>query len=66
MSNMISSPKDNITRTCNSIKKHQYPHKKKYLTNNVLYKASITPNKENSKTKIYHGVSLSESQKNIQ
>ena len=31
--------------------------KKACLTNNVLYKASITPNEENSKTKIYYGVS---------
>ena len=28
-----------------------------FLTNNVLYKASITPNEENSKPKIYCGVS---------
>ena len=28
----------------------------KCLTNNVLYKASITPNEENPKTKIYYGV----------
>ena len=32
-------------------RKHQCPLNKKCLTNNVLYKASITPNEENSKTK---------------
>ena len=49
-------PKGNITRTCNCIRKHQCPLNEKCLTN-VLYKASITPNEENSKTKIYYGVS---------
>ena len=52
----INPPKDNIARTCNCIRKHQCPHNEKCLTNNVLYKASITTNEENSKTKIYYGV----------
>ena len=39
------------------MKKHQCLFNEKCLTNNVLYKASITPNEENSKTKIYYGVS---------
>ena len=47
----------NNSRTCNCIRKHQCPLNEKCLTNNVLYKASITPNEENLKTKIYHGVS---------
>ena len=51
----INPPKDSITRTCNCIRKHQCPFNEKCLTNNVLYKASITPN-ENSETKIYYGV----------
>ena len=54
---IINPPKDNITRTCNCIRKHQCPLNEKFLTNNVLYKASITPNEENSKTKICYGVS---------
>ena len=55
---IIKPPKDNITRTFNCISKHQCPlANKKCLTNNVLYKTSITPNEENSKTKIYYGVS---------
>ena len=54
---IINPPKDNITRTCNCIRKHQCPLNEKCLTNNVLCKASITPNEENSKTKIYYGVS---------
>ena len=33
------------------------PLNEKCLTNNVLHKASITPNEENSKTKLYYGVS---------
>ena len=53
---IIDPQKDNTARTCNCIRKHQYPVNEKYLTNNVLYKASITPNEENPKTKIYYGV----------
>ena len=49
---IINPPKDNITRTCNCIRKQQCPLNKKCLTINVLYKASITPNKENLTTKI--------------
>ena len=49
---IINPPKDNITRTCNCIRKHQCPLNEKCLTNTVLYKASITPNEENPKTKI--------------
>ena len=54
---IINPPKDNITRTCNCIRKQQCPLNEKCLTNNVLHKASITPNEENSKIKIYYGVS---------
>ena len=53
---IINSPKDNIARTC-CIRKHQCPFNEKCLTNNILYKASITPNEEYSKTKIYYDVS---------
>ena len=55
--NIINPPKDNITRTCNCMRKHQCPLKEKCLTNDVLYKAGITPNEQNLKTKIYYGVS---------
>ena len=48
---IINPPKDNIARTCNCIRKHQYPLNEKCLTNNALYKASITPNEKNAKTK---------------
>ena len=54
---IINPQKDNITRICNCMRKHQCPLNEKCLTNNVLYKASITPNEENSKTKICYGVS---------
>ena len=54
---IINPPKDNITRICNCIRKHQCSLNEKFLTNNVLYKASITPNEENSKKNIYYGVS---------
>ena len=49
---IISPPKYNIARTCNCIRKHQCPLNEKCLTNNIFYKASITINKEHSKTKI--------------
>ena len=54
---IIHPPKDNITRTYNCIRKHRRPFNEKCLTNYVLHKASITPKEENSKTKIYYGVS---------
>ena len=54
---IINPQKDNITRICNYMRKHQCQLNEKCLTNNVLYKASITPNEENSKTKIFYGVS---------
>ena len=51
---IINPPKDNIARTRNCIRKHQCPLNEKCLTNNVLCKASITPNEENPKTKMYY------------
>ena len=54
---IINTPKENNARTCNCTRKHQCSLNEKYLTNDVLYKASITPKKEDSKTKIYYGVS---------
>ena len=53
---IINPPKDNIARTCNCIRKHQCPLNEKCLANNVLCKASITPNEGNPKTKMYYGV----------
>ena len=53
---IINPPKDNTARTCNCIRKHQFPLNEKCLTNTVPYKASITSNEENPKTKIYYGV----------
>ena len=53
----INPSKDNIAKVCKFIRKHQCALDEKCLTNNVLYKASITPNEENSKTKILYGVS---------
>ena len=44
---IINPPKDNIARTCNCIRKHQYPLNEKCLT---------MSSEENPKTKIYYGV----------
>ena len=44
---IINPPKDNIARTCNCIRKHQYPPNEKCLTNNVPNEASITTNEQN-------------------
>ena len=54
---IINPPKDNITRTCNCIRKHQCLLNEKCLTNHVLFKASITPNEENAKNNIYYDIS---------
>ena len=50
----INPPKDNIARTFNCIRNHQCPLNKNCRTYNVLYKASITRNEENSKTNILY------------
>ena len=55
--NIINLIKDNIARTCNCVRKHQCPLNEKCLINNVLYRASITTREENTKRKIYYGVS---------
>ena len=55
---IINPPKDNIARTCNRIiRKHQCLLNEKFLTYNVLRKASIIPNEKKSKIKTYRGVS---------
>ena len=54
---IINPLNDNIARACNCIRKHQCLLNKICLTNNVLYKASITPKEENSKIKVYYCVS---------
>ena len=53
---IINPQKDNIARTCNCIRKHQCSLNEKCLTNDDLYQAGITRNKENPETKIYYGV----------
>ena len=53
----IINPSKDIAKTCNCIRRHKCPLNGKCLTNNVLYKASISLNEENSKAKICYGVS---------
>ena len=54
---IIHPPTKNVTKTCNCIKKNQCPLNEKCLTESLVYKADIISNEENSKTKVYYGLS---------
>ena len=43
-------------RTCNCINISQCPLQQNCLSNNILYKAIITPVRENLETKVYYGI----------
>ena len=43
-------------RTCNCINTSQCQLQQRCLSNNILYKANITPLGENSETKVYYGI----------
>ena len=43
-------------RTCNCINTSQCPLQQRCLSNNILYKANITPLGENLETKVYYGI----------
>ena len=43
-------------RTCNCINTSQFPLQQRYLSNNILYQANITPLGENLETKVHYGI----------
>ena len=53
-------PTNNNERTWNCINKEKYPLQEKCLTNNIMYQATLTSNKDNYQHKIYHGITETE------
>ena len=57
---VLDPPINNIGRTCNCINKEKCPLQEKCLTNNIMYKATLTSNQDNYQHKIYHGITETE------
>ena len=53
---IVNPPQQTNERTCNCIKKPQCPLQEKCLTNNVLYRANISPENQINNNKVYFGV----------
>ena len=47
---------NNSERTCNCINKEKCPLQEKCLSNNIMYKATLTSNQDNYQHKIYYGI----------
>ena len=52
---VLDPPNNNSERTCNCINSEKCPLQKKCLTNNIMYKATITLNQGNYHHQIYYG-----------
>ena len=52
---VLDPPTNNSERTCNCINSEKCPLQKKCLTNNIMYKATITLNQGNYHHQIYYG-----------
>ena len=53
---VLDPPTNTSERTCNCINKEKCPHQEKCLTNNIMYKATLTSNQDNYQHKIYYGI----------
>ena len=53
---VLDPPTSNSERTCNCINREKCPLQQKCLTNNIMYKATITSNQDNYHHKIYYGI----------
>ena len=53
---VLDPPTNNSERTCNCINKEKCPLQEKCLTNNIMYKATLTSNQDNYQHKIYYGI----------
>ena len=53
---VLDPPTNNSERTCNCINKEKCPLLEKCLTNNIMYKATLTSNQDNYQPKIYYGI----------
>ena len=53
---VLDPPINNSERTCNCINKEKCPFQEKCLTNNIMYKATLTSNQDNYQHKMYYGI----------
>ena len=53
---VLHPPTNNSERTYNCINSETCPLQQKCLTNNIMYKATITSNQDNYHHKIYYGI----------
>ena len=53
---VLDFPNNNSERTYNCINSKKCPLQQKCLTNNIMYKATITSNQDNYHHKIYYGI----------
>ena len=53
---VLDPPTNNSERTCNCIEKEKCPLQEKFLSNNIMYKATLTSNQDNYQHKIYYGI----------
>ena len=53
---VLDPPTSNSERTCNCINSKKCHLQQKCLTNNIMYKATITSNQDNYHHKIYYGI----------
>ena len=51
----LGPPTNTSERTCNCINKEKCSLQEKCLTNNIMYKATLTSNQDNYQHKIYYG-----------
>ena len=53
---VLDPPTNNSERTCNCINSEKCSLQQNCLTNNIMYKATLTSNQGNYQHKIYHGI----------
>ena len=53
---VLDPPTNNSEGTCNCINREKCPLQQKCLTNNIMYKATLTSNQDNYQHKIYYGI----------
>ena len=53
---VLDPPTNTSERTCNCINKAKCLFQKRCLTNNIMYKATLTSNQDNYQHKIYYGI----------
>ena len=63
---ILDPPTNNSERTWNCINSERCPLQEKCLTNNIMYKATLTSNEDNYQHKIYYGITETNSNSHTQ